>query len=137
MFICTKTNSRQTSMCFIMTKIALAIRLWSVARTISVRPIYFTGRNTMHQSKASIDCILTLQNMKIRSTFVSDAWVTFYRWKFSRVTRSFAPETTSCRCSNCFQRLAQNRRIWSYTITVLHHCIVRDLCGLEVHSRAD
>ena len=77
----------------------------------------------VYPSPASLESFKTLQNMEIRSTFVSDASVTFQRRKFSRDTKSFAPATTSCRCSTCFPHPAPNRRNWSFTITsfVLWH----------------
>ena len=57
MSICTKINFRLYQ-CFtsLMTKVALAIPLWSVARRTNGMQLFFTERNIMHQLIASRYC---------------------------------------------------------------------------------
>ena len=59
----------------------------------------------------------TLQSMATGTRFACVVLDTFKQMKLSLVTRSFAPETTSCRCSMCSLHQAPNRCNSNFTTT--------------------
>ena len=64
-----------------------------------------------------------LQNTLIKSSFACDASDIFHRRTFSRDTKSFAPDTTSCRFSVCSLRQApitQKSNLTSTNIVLRH-----------------